>query len=100
MDSPGYLTFLKLGKVKDMFSTHVISTVHEGVKGDWLYHFCHTKKGVYVKRTSASDPLWSHGTLTQWYDKDAGRFIPQCNVLTTDYFVSVFEAKLAIQKVL
>ena len=83
-----------------MFNTHVVETVHECVEGEWIYRFYQSENGVYVKRTPVSDPLWSHGILTQRFDLEEEKFIHQALGSGTEYFASIFQAKLAIQKVL
>jgi len=61
-----------------MFEYRTVQTVRETHIGRWIYQFHETPTGVWVKRTNASRPIWSHGVLVQIFDKEAQCFRPAC----------------------
>jgi len=60
-------------KLADM---KVIETTYELIRTDFIYRITAGPDYVYIKRTSASEPMWTHGVLTHAYDKTAGNFMP------------------------
>jgi hypothetical protein len=57
-----------------------VSTEYEYIYRNWVYHIKETDAATTIKRTLATDPIWSHGTLTQGYY--AGKFAPMVSCTT------------------
>lgn len=54
----------------------VVETTYEAVRGEFSYRLSIAPGGVYIKRTKADRPTWTHGVLCEGYDGEAQTFLP------------------------
>ena len=75
----------------------LIEQLHEAVQGDWVYRIRTNEHGVMIRRTNKDRVLWSHGVLTQMFDRKANSFLPS-NVCGSDVYFMYMDDALAVIK--
>ena len=64
----------------DLSAFSIVETKFEYKTVEFIYHITVGRETVYIKRTRADRPMWTHGVLTEGYDTVARAFVPMCMV--------------------
>lgn len=62
----------------DFAGLKLVQATYEYESGEFVYRITIDASHVYVKRTASDRPMWTHGVLTQAYDRSTKTFGPQC----------------------